>query len=163
RGGRSGDAAPARRREAPAGQKGSPHTSATPTHTRAWSVPARPVGGYRQATRESRRRCHVSFDAPPRNVPGSITHRRARRGATKANRISEIVNHLTFPTLETARVITAVAKGDLSQEMALELEGRPLTGEFLRTANVVNRMVDTLGSFADEVTRVAREVGGEGR
>src|SRR5204862_7061613 len=47
--------------------------------------------------------------------------------------------------------------------MALEIEGRPLTGEFLRTAKIVNTMVDQLSSFAAEVTRVAREVGTEGK
>src|SRR5205823_7348535 len=62
-----------------------------------------------------------------------------------------------------ARVIGAVAKGDLSQTMALEIEGRPLTGEFLRTAKIVNTMVDQLSTFASEVTRVAREVGTEGQ
>ena len=67
------------------------------------------------------------------------------------------------PTSETARVIGAVAKGDLSQTMALEIDGRPLQGEFLRTAKTVNTMVDQLGSFASEVTRVAREVGTEGK
>ena len=67
------------------------------------------------------------------------------------------------PTTEVARVIGAVAKGDLSQSMALEIDGRPLTGEFLRTAKVVNTMVDQLGTFASEVTRVAREVGTEGK
>jgi HAMP domain-containing protein/CheY-like chemotaxis protein/nitrogen-specific signal transduction histidine kinase len=60
-------------------------------------------------------------------------------------------------------VIGAVAKGDLSQTMALEIEGRPLTGEFLRTARTVNTMVDQLNGFASEVTRVAREVGTEGK
>src|SRR5207302_10291883 len=64
---------------------------------------------------------------------------------------------------EVARVIGAVAKGDLSQSMALEIEGRPLTGEFLRTAKIVNTMVDQLSTFASEVTRVAREVGTEGK
>ena len=62
-----------------------------------------------------------------------------------------------------ARVIGAVAKGDLSQSMALDIDGRPLEGEFLRTAKTVNRMVDQLGSFASEVTRVAREVGTDGK
>src|SRR5207247_2661985 len=52
---------------------------------------------------------------------------------------------------------------DLSQSMAMEIEGRPLAGEFLRTAKVVNTMVDQLSSFASEVTRVAREVGTEGK
>ena len=62
-----------------------------------------------------------------------------------------------------ARVIGAVAKGDLSQAMALDFDGRSLEGEFLRGAKTVNRMVDQLGSFASEVTRVAREVGTEGK
>ena len=60
-------------------------------------------------------------------------------------------------------MIGAVAKGDLSQSMAMEIEGRPLAGEFLRTARTVNTMVEQLGSFAAEVTRVAREVGTEGK
>jgi hypothetical protein len=66
------------------------------------------------------------------------------------------------PRSETARVIGAVARGDLSQTMALEVDGRPLEGEFLRIAKTINKMVDQLGSFASEVTRVAREVGAEG-
>ena len=73
------------------------------------------------------------------------------------------MSDLVQPTTEVARVIGAVAKGDLSQSMALEIDGRPLTGEFLRTAKVVNTMVDQLGTFASEVTRVAREVGTEGK
>src|SRR4029453_2383131 len=64
---------------------------------------------------------------------------------------------------ETARVIGAVAKGDLSQTMALEVDGRPLQGEFRRTAVTVNTMVEQLGAFASEVMRVAREVGTEGK
>ena len=60
-------------------------------------------------------------------------------------------------------MIGAVAQGDLSQTMALEVDGEPLQGEFLRTAKTVNKMVDQLGSFASEVTRVAREVGTEGK
>ena len=60
-------------------------------------------------------------------------------------------------------MIVAVAEGDLSQHMALEIEGRPLRGEFLRIGRTVNTMVDQLSSFADEVTRVAREVGTEGK
>ena len=60
-------------------------------------------------------------------------------------------------------MIGAVAKGDLSQTMALEIDGRPLKGEFLRIGRTVNTMVDQLSSFASEVTRVAREVGTEGK
>jgi HAMP domain-containing protein len=67
------------------------------------------------------------------------------------------------PTSEVARVIGAVAKGDLSQSMVVEIDGRPLRGEFLRIGKIVNTMVEQLGSFASEVTRVAREVGTEGK
>src|SRR5439155_11191073 len=61
------------------------------------------------------------------------------------------------------RVIDAVAQGDLSRTMPFEMEGRPIKGEFLRTARTVNRMVEQLKAFASEVTRVAREVGTEGK
>ena len=76
--------------------------------------------------------------------------------------VNELIDDLVHPTSETARVIGAVAQGDLSQTMALEIDDRPLQGEFLRTAKTINTMVDQLGSFASEVTRVAREVGTEG-
>src|SRR5216110_898297 len=77
--------------------------------------------------------------------------------------VNALLDDLVHPTSETARVIGAVAQGDLSQTMALEVDGQPLQGEFLRTAKTVNKMVDQLGSFAAEVTRVAREVGTEGK
>jgi len=83
--------------------------------------------------------------------------------AAEVDALNMLVSDLVQPTTEVARVIGAVAKGDLSQSMALEIDGRPLTGEFLRTAKVVNTMVDQLGTFASEVTRVAREVGTEGK
>src|SRR5437016_2114303 len=77
--------------------------------------------------------------------------------------VNDLISDLVHPTFETARVIGAVANGDLSQMMALAGDGRPLQGEFLKTATTVNTMVDQLGSFASEVTRVAREVGTEGK
>jgi HAMP domain-containing protein/signal transduction histidine kinase/CheY-like chemotaxis protein len=77
--------------------------------------------------------------------------------------VNQLIDDLVHPTSETARVIGAVAQGDLSQTMALEIDGEALQGEFLRTAKTVNKMVDQLGSFAAEVTRVAREVGTEGK
>src|SRR6476469_5177112 len=77
--------------------------------------------------------------------------------------VNGLIGDLVHPTSEMARVIGAVAKGDLSKLMATEIEGRPLQGEFLRTAKTVNTMVDQLGAFASEVTRVAREVGTEGK
>jgi HAMP domain-containing protein/signal transduction histidine kinase/CheY-like chemotaxis protein len=83
--------------------------------------------------------------------------------ADKVDAVNALISDLVHPISETSRVIGAVAKGDLSQTMAMEVEGRPLAGEFLRTAKTVNTMVDQLGSFASEVTRVAREVGTEGK
>ncbi len=77
--------------------------------------------------------------------------------------VNELIDDLVHPISETARVIGAVAQGNLSQTMALEIEDRPLKGEFLRTAKTINTMVQQLGSFAAEVTRVAREVGTEGQ
>ncbi|HYE30686.1 MAG TPA: HAMP domain-containing protein, partial [Methylomirabilota bacterium] len=77
--------------------------------------------------------------------------------------INALIGDLVWPTSEAARVIGAVANGDLSQMMTLEIHGRPLKGEFKRTAMTVNTMVQQLGSFASEVTRVAREVGIEGK
>src|SRR3954451_14369047 len=77
--------------------------------------------------------------------------------------VNALIDDLAAPTAEIARVLDAVAEGDLSQHMALEIEGRRLRGEFRRIGRTVNRMVDQLSSFADEVTRVAREVGTEGK
>jgi HAMP domain-containing protein/CheY-like chemotaxis protein/signal transduction histidine kinase len=80
-----------------------------------------------------------------------------------AESVNSLVSDLVQPTNEISRVIGAVARGDLSRTMAIEFDGRPLKGEFLRTAKTVNTMVDQLASFASEVTRVAREVGTEGK
>ncbi|WP_433082099.1 HAMP domain-containing protein [Dactylosporangium sp. CA-052675] len=77
--------------------------------------------------------------------------------------VNSLIDDLGRPTTEIARVIVAVAEGDLSQQLALEIDGRPLRGEFLTIGRTVNTMVDQLSSFADEVTRVAREVGTEGK
>jgi signal transduction histidine kinase/HAMP domain-containing protein/CheY-like chemotaxis protein len=77
--------------------------------------------------------------------------------------INALIDDLVHPTSEVARVIGAVAQGDLSKSMALDIEGRPLEGEFLRTARTINTMVEQLGNFSAEVTRVAREVGTEGK
>ena len=77
--------------------------------------------------------------------------------------VNALIDDLARPTTEVARVIDAVAEGDLSQKMALKIDGKSLKGEYLRIGTTVNAMVDQLGSFADEVTRVAREVGTEGQ
>src|SRR5213593_3472296 len=77
--------------------------------------------------------------------------------------VNTLIADLIRPTSEVARVIESVARGDLSQRMLLEIDGRPLRGEFLRIGKVVNTMVDQLGGFASEVSRVAREVGTDGK
>ena len=87
----------------------------------------------------------------------------ARGGwADQAASVNGLIEDLSRPTTEVARVIEAVAEGDLSQKMALQIEGRPVKGEFRRIGTTVNTMLDQLSSFTDEVTRVAREVGTEG-
>src|SRR5437868_1671956 len=82
---------------------------------------------------------------------------------TSLNSINALIGDLVQPTTEVARVLLAVAEGDLTQKMALEIEGQPVKGEFLRIGTTVNAMVDQLSSFAAEVTRVAKEVGTDGK
>jgi len=77
--------------------------------------------------------------------------------------VNTLIEDLLWPTSEVTRVIGAVAQGDLLQTVRLEVDGRPLKGEFLRSANIVNRMIEQLSVFTSEVTRVAREVGTEGK
>ena len=77
--------------------------------------------------------------------------------------INTLIDDLLWPTAEVTRAIAAVAKGDLSQTMRLEVDGRPLKGEFLRSATIVNAMIEQMSAFTSEVTRVAREVGTEGK
>src|SRR4051794_30470414 len=91
------------------------------------------------------------------------TNRASGAWLERVDSINSLIDSLVLPVSETARVIGAVAKGDLSQTMATEIEGRKLEGEFARTAKTVNTMVDQLSSFSSEVTRVAREVGTEGK
>ncbi|SCK49496.1 HAMP domain-containing protein [Streptomyces sp. WMMB 322] len=79
-----------------------------------------------------------------------------------------LVEDLVRPVSEVGRVLTAVAEGDLEQRMDLRSRGadgsgRPLRGEFLKVGRTVNGLVDQLSVFTDEVTRVASEVGTEGK
>ena len=74
-----------------------------------------------------------------------------------------LVADLVRPTGEFARVVAAVSEGDLTQRMDIRLDGQALRGEPLRLARRVNRLVDQLSSIADEITRVTREVGTEGK
>ena len=91
-------------------------------------------------------------------VPGALGTR-----AEEVAAINTLIDDLVWPTTEVTRAVGAVAKGDLAQSMALEVDGRPLEGEFLRSAKLVNKMIDQLSVFTSEVTRVAREVGTEGK
>ncbi len=79
------------------------------------------------------------------------------------NSINSLIDDLLWPTTEVSRTIEAVAQGDLLQTMRLDVDGRPLQGEFLRSATIVNAMIKQLSVFTSEVTRVAREVGTDGK
>ncbi len=83
--------------------------------------------------------------------------------ADEVTAINTLIDDLVWPTIEVTRAVGAVAKGDLTQAISLEIDGRPLEGEFLRSAKLVNRMIDQLSVFTSEVTRVAQEVGIEGK
>src|SRR4249920_1035097 len=77
--------------------------------------------------------------------------------------VNTLIDDLLWPTTAVTQAITAVARGDLLQTVRLDVDGRPLQGEFLRLATIVNTMIEQLGVFTSEVTRVAREVGTDGK
>ncbi len=77
--------------------------------------------------------------------------------------VNTLIDDLLWPTREVTRAVAAVAQGDLLQTVQLDVDGRPLGGEFLQSATIVNTMIKQLGVFTSEVTRVAREVGTEGK
>src|SRR5215204_6707846 len=77
--------------------------------------------------------------------------------------LNTLIDDLLWPTTEVTRALAAVAQGDLSQTMRLDVDGRPLQGEFLRSSTIVNSMIKQLQVFTSEVTRVAREVGTDGK
>ena len=78
------------------------------------------------------------------------------RGLTES--VNGMADNLTTQVRNIAEVTTAVAQGDLTRKITVDAKG-----EILRLKNTINTMVDQLSSFADEVTRVAREVGTEGQ
>jgi HAMP domain-containing protein/signal transduction histidine kinase/DNA-binding response OmpR family regulator len=88
-----------------------------------------------------------------------------RRGAWNDMEVSvnTLVEDLLRPTTEVTQTIAAVAQGNLTRTVRLDVDGRPLEGEFLRSASIVNTMIQQLGVFTAEVTRVAREVGTDGK
>ena len=77
--------------------------------------------------------------------------------------VNTLIDDLVWPTTQVTRTISAVAKGDLLQTMPIDVDGRPLQGEFLRSATIINAMIKQLSVFTSEVTRVAREVGTDGK
>jgi HAMP domain-containing protein/CheY-like chemotaxis protein/signal transduction histidine kinase len=77
--------------------------------------------------------------------------------------VNNLVDDLLRPTAEMTRAIAGVAQGDLKQTVRLDVDGRLLEGEFLRSATIVNTMIQQLSVFTSEVTRVAREVGTDGK
>jgi len=97
------------------------------------------------------------------------TRHRLRLGAVQGawgdmeESVNSLIDNLLWPTAEVTRTIEAVARGNLLESMRLDVEGRPLQGEFLRSATIVNTMIKQLGVFTSEVTRVAREVGIDGK
>ncbi|MER6070917.1 HAMP domain-containing protein [Streptomyces sp. NPDC001817] len=105
---------------------------------------------------------------------GKLTER-LEKGACEGSWASAIdasnalVDDLVWPVSEVGRVLTGVAEGDLSPRMELRTQaldgatGHPLRGEFLKVGRTVNNLVDQLSTFTDEVTRVASEVGTEGK
>ncbi len=99
---------------------------------------------------------------------GKTRHRMSnelRSGAWGAmeSSVNTLIDDLLWPNTEVTRTIAGVVKGDLSQAMPIEVDGRPLKGEFLRSATIVNAMLEQMSAFTSEVTRVAREVGSEGK
>src|SRR5207244_1397539 len=81
-----------------------------------------------------------------------------RRGEEGTDNVNMLADNLTTQVRNIADVTTAVANGDLSKKITVDVKG-----EILALKNTINIMVDQLSSFADEVTRVAREVGTEGK
>src|ERR1700739_2732709 len=77
--------------------------------------------------------------------------------------VNTLTEDLLRPTKEVTRAIAGVAQGNLTEKVRLDVDGRPLEGEFLPTADIVNTMIEQLGIFTSEVTRVAREVGTDGK
>ncbi|HET9716059.1 MAG TPA: HAMP domain-containing protein [Pseudolabrys sp.] len=77
--------------------------------------------------------------------------------------LNTLIDDMIWPTKEVTSAIAAVAQGDLLKTVRLEVDGRPLQGEFLEAATIVNTMIKQLSVFTSEVTRVAREVGTEGK
>ncbi len=100
---------------------------------------------------------------------GGRTRKRLRRGESRGGwsryvgSVNAMLDDLTTHTDEIARVVQAVSRGDLTQALDVDGTDEPLRGDFLKHAKAVNDMVAQLSRFGSEVTRVAREVGVQGK
>lgn len=99
---------------------------------------------------------------------GKLNDRMALKAAkgswgTIATAIDKTIDNLVKPMTEAERVMNAIASGDFSQKIALEIDGQPLKGQLLQLGTIINTMVDQLNLFATEVNRVAYEIGSEGK
>jgi HAMP domain-containing protein len=134
-----------------------------------WTGSAGKVASALNDTIESNQRLERELKRLSKHVGKEGQVKRAALGdgggawASTLDSINDLIEDLVRPNSEMARVISAVANGDLSHTMPMEIDGRRLRGQFLETAKTVNTMVDQLRSFSSEVTRVAREVGTEGK
>ncbi|MGQ0704449.1 MAG: HAMP domain-containing protein [Gemmatimonadales bacterium] len=120
------------------------------------------VGANERMAVELRRVGHVVGKQGKPRERVRFDHSRGSWGEMQMS-INTLIDDLLRPTTEVTRAISAVAQGNLNQTVLLDVEGRPLEGEFLRSAAIVNTMIQQLGVFTSEVTRVAREVGSEGK
>ena len=133
------------------------------TSTRAWPTCSTTSSSSTSGWRPSSAASGASWAARAGSGNRASTDGFRGEWARSLSSVNDLIADLTEPTIEVDRVLGAVAKGDLSERMATEIDGRPLRGEFRRSADIVNTMVDQLNAFASEVTRVAREVGTEGK
>src|SRR5262250_3317097 len=120
------------------------------------------VGANQQMAQELRRVGHVVGKEGKTRERTNFAQSKGAWGEMEVS-VNTLVDDLLRPTTEVTRAIAAVAQGDLRQTVRLDVDGRPLEGEFLRLANIVKTMIQQLSVFTSEVTRVAREVGTEGK
>ena len=141
---------------APAGRRDRALTARSPTPSTRSSPP---TSAWRSSSSASAR------SSARKARPGSACASACRSGAwgEMESSVNTLIDDLLWPTTEVTRTIAAVAQGDLLQTVRLDVDGRPLKGEFLRSATIVNTMIKQLGVFTSEVTRVAREVGTDGK
>ena len=126
-------------------------TRSTRSSRRTRRSPSSCAASARWSGKEGKTRERAKFD-----------HSKGAWGEMEAS-VNTLIDDLLRPTTEVTGAIAAVAQGHLTQTIRLDVDGRPLEGEFLRSATIVNTMIQQLGVFTSEVTRVAREVGSDGK